>query len=108
MQEALAALEQNYMNLNQQVAMLSANCNTDQKAELIKQLVCARVAYWSCVNKAFHDDDPQVMDLTTKLKAANQLLANAVQQMGDITVTLSQINTAVTLASSLAALVIPV
>jgi len=106
MQDPLAALEQNYMNLNQQLAMLSLNCTPDQKNSLISQVVAARTAYWSCVNKAFHDDDPQVVNLTSQLNAANQQLSNAVQQMGDITATLNQIDEAVTLASSLAALVI--
>jgi ABC-type phosphate/phosphonate transport system ATPase subunit len=106
MQDALAALEQNYMNLNQQLAMLSVNCTPDQKTALISQVVAARTAYWSCVNKAFHDDDPQVVSLTNQLNAANQQLTNAVLQMGDITTTLNLITRAVTVASSLAALVI--
>jgi len=106
MQDALAALEQNYMTLNQQLAMLGLNCTPDQKTALMNQVVAARSAYWSCVNKAFHDDDPQVVSLTSQLNAANQQLSNAVQQMGDIAGTLTQITQAVTLASSLAALVI--
>jgi ABC-type proline/glycine betaine transport system substrate-binding protein len=106
MQDALTALEQNYMTLNQQLAMLSLNCTPDQKTALMNQVVAARSAYWSCVNKAFHDDDPQVVSLASQLNAANQQLSNAVQQMGDIGATLTQITQAVTLASSLAALVI--
>ena len=106
MQDALSALEQTYMNLQSQVSMLSMNCNADQKNTLITQLVAARSAYWSCVNKAFHDDDPQVISLTNQLNAANQQLSNAVQQMGDITATISQITQAVSLASGLASMVI--
>jgi len=106
MQDALAAIEQNYMNLNQHLAMLSVNCTPDQKTALMNQVVAARSAYWSCVNKAFHDDDPQVVSLTSQLSAANQQLCNAVQQMGDIAGTLTQITQAVTLASSLASMVI--
>ncbi|MDR3751287.1 MAG: hypothetical protein P4K94_07340 [Terracidiphilus sp.] len=106
MQDALAALEKNYMNLNQQLNMLSVNCTADQKSALMNQVVAARTAYWSCVNKAFHDDDPQVVSLTSQLNAANKQLSNAVQQMGDITATLNQITQAVTIATGLAALVI--
>ena len=108
MQNALAALEQNYMNLNQQLAMLSVNCTPDQKAALISQVVAARTAYWSCVNKAFHDDDPQVVALTNQLNAANQQIGIAVQNMGDIAATINLITQAVTVAASLAKLVIPV
>ncbi|MGH9598670.1 MAG: hypothetical protein ACRD27_02300 [Terracidiphilus sp.] len=106
MQAALAALEQIYMNLHQQLAMLSTNCTPDQRSQLIAQVVAARTAYWSCVNKAFHDDDPQVVSLTSQLNAADQQLTNAVQQMGDMAATLNAVTQAVSLASSLAALVI--
>src|SRR5271165_426506 len=81
MQDALAALEQTYMTLQQQVGMLSLNCDDDQKKLLISQLVAARAAYWNCVNKAFHDDDPQVGALTAQLQASNQQLQKATQQM---------------------------
>jgi hypothetical protein len=107
MQDALAALEQNYMNLNRQLTMLSANCTQEQRSQLIAQVVAARSAYWSCVNKAFHDDDPRVVSLTAQLNAASQQLSNAVEQMGDMTDTITRISHAAAIAGSLAALVIP-
>jgi len=106
MQAALAALEQNYLTLNSQVTMLSIACTPDQKTALVTQLVAARAAYWACVNKAFHDDDPQVVALTNQLNAVNQQLTDAVGQMGDFTATLGQITNAAAIAGSLAALVI--
>src|SRR5271165_3359687 len=107
MQDALAALEQTYMTLQQQVGMLSLNCDDDQKKLLISQLVAARAAYWNCVNKAFHDDDPQVGALTAQLQASNQQLQKATQQMGNISAVLDKINDAVSAATKLAGFVIP-
>jgi hypothetical protein len=57
---------------------------------------------------AFHDDDPQVVSLASQLNAANRQLNQAVQQMGNMTATLNKIAQAVTVATSLAALVISV
>lgn len=106
MQGPLVALEQTYINLQQQVSMLSAGCDPQKKQALITQLVAARTAYWSCVNKAFHDDDPQVASLTAQLTDANQKVVNAIQQMGDMSATLDQITRSVSLASQLAKFVI--
>ena len=106
MPDALAALEQNYATLNQQLTMLSLNCTPDQKNALIGQVAAARSAYLSCVDKAFHDDDPQVLSLTNQLNGAIQQVSNSVQQMGNMSDTLTAITQAVSIASSLAALVI--
>ena len=68
MQDPMAVLEQNYITIQDQVNMLSLSCNQAERDTLNAQLVAARSAYWSCVNKAFHDDDPQVAALTAQLK----------------------------------------
>jgi small-conductance mechanosensitive channel len=87
--------------------MLSAACQTQaQRDTLQTQYVQARQNYWACVNKAFHDDDPQVVALTTQLDTFNKQLTTAVQQMGDISNLLNQITEAVSTAASLAKLVI--
>ena len=106
MQDPMAALEQNYITIQDQVDMLSLNCDQTERDSLNTQLVAARSAYWSCVNKAFHDDDPQVVALTAKLKQQTQAIEDAVQEMGDIAKVLDQITTAVNTAAKLAALVI--
>jgi hypothetical protein len=107
MQDALAALEQNYMNIQAQVGTLSLNCDPAQKQQLISQLVAARSAYWNCVNKAFHDDDPQVIELTNQLKASNDELQKDTKELGGIASVLDKIDTAVTIATKLAGFVIP-
>ena|SRR6185312_8713507 len=106
MQDPMAVLEQNYITIQDQVNMLSFNCNQAERDTLNAQLVAARSAYWSCVNKAFHDDDPQVVALTVQLKQQTQAIKDAVQNMGDIAKVLDQITTAVGTAAKLAALVI--
>src|SRR5580658_3076312 len=107
MQSALAELEENYLTLQSQIGMLLNACQTqDQRDALTAKLVAARSNYWNCVNKAFHDDDPTVVALTTQLDAANNQVKAAVQQLGDINKTIDTITQAVTIGASLAAKVI--
>jgi ABC-type proline/glycine betaine transport system substrate-binding protein len=109
MQTALAELESTYLTLQSQIGMLLAACQTqDQRDALTSQYVAARSSYWTCVNKAFHDDDPTVIALTTQLDAANNQVKAAVQQLGDIATAIKTITQAVTVGASLAAKVIAV
>jgi hypothetical protein len=107
MQSALAELETTYFTLQSQIGTLLAACQTQaQRDALTTQYVAARSDYWSCVNKAFHDDDPAVVALTTQLDAANNRLKAAVQQLGDIKTVIDNITQVVTVGASLAAKVI--
>ena len=105
MQNAMMALEQNYMTIQNVVTMLPLNGNKSLRDSLNTQVVAARRAYWSCVNKAFHDDDPRVVDLTAQLKQQTQAINDAVKNLGDIANNLDQITTAAETAAKLAALV---
>lgn len=106
MQDPLAVLEQNYSTIQDQVNMLPLDCKQADRDAFNAQLVAARSAYLSCLDKAFHDDDPQVVALTAQLKQQTQSITNAVQNMGDIAKVLDQITTAAHTAANLAALVI--
>ena len=107
MQPALSELESTYFTLQGNIGMLLAACTTqDQRDALTTQYVAARSGYWSCVNKAFHDDDPAVIALTTQLDASNKQLQADVTQLGDIDTTINKITQAVTIGASLAAKVI--
>jgi hypothetical protein len=107
MQSALQELETTYFTLQGQIGMLTAACTTDQqRSDLIAEYVAARSNYWNCVNKAFHDDDPQVVSLTAQLDSANTQLKTLVQQMGNISKVIDGITQAVTVGASLAAKVI--
>ena len=109
MQSPLQELETTYFTLQSQIDMLSQGClGQGQRDTLSAQYVQARQNYWACVNKAFHDDDPQVLSLTNQIEAANQQLATAVEQMDDITKTITDITNVVSLGAQLAAKVIAV
>ena len=107
MPSALQELGATYFTLQSQINMLSQACQTqDQRDALSAQYLLARQNYWACVNRAFHDDDPQVVSLTSQIVVANQQLSTAVQQMGDIAATINHITNAVTIGEQLAAKVI--
>ncbi|HMD78120.1 MAG TPA: hypothetical protein VKG86_12195 [Terracidiphilus sp.] len=107
MQTALSELETTYFTLQAKIGMLLAACTTQgQRDALTTQYVAARSAYWSCVNKAFHDDDPAVVALTTQLDTSNKQLKTDVTQLGNINTTINNITQVVTIGASLAAKVI--
>jgi len=109
MQRPLQELETAYFTLQSQINMLSQVCQTqEQRDTLSAQYVQARQNYWACVNKAFHDDDPQVVSLTNQIDAANKQVSNAVQQLGDIAKTLNDITNVATLGTQLASKAITV
>lgn len=109
MQSPLQELETTYFTLQSQISVLSQACQTQEERDTVSaQYVQARQNYWACVNKAFHDDDPQVVTLTNQIDAANTQLSNAVQQLGDIADTISDITNVVTLGEQLASKVITV
>ncbi|HEY1903878.1 MAG TPA: hypothetical protein VGG56_15705 [Terracidiphilus sp.] len=109
MQEALAQLESTYLTMQPQIGLMLNACPSQGDRDTITtKFVAARQNYWSCVNKAFHDDDPQVISLTTDLTTANTALKTAVTQLDDIKKTIDAITQAVTVGASLAAEVITV
>jgi hypothetical protein len=109
MQDPLQQLETTYFTLQSQINPLSRACQTqEQRDALSGQYVIARQNYWACVNKAFHDDDPQVVSLTGQIGTANQELSKAVQQIGDIAKTITDITNVVTLGEQLASKVITI
>ena len=107
MQGALDGLEKTYFTLQTQIEMLGAGCQTqEQRDALMRQYVLSRQNYWGCVNKAFHDEDPEVAKLTSQIEAGNQQLANSVEQMGDISKTIDTVTNVVTMGTALAGKVI--
>jgi hypothetical protein len=109
MQSSLSELETTYITLQAEIGVLLAACKTqDQRDALTTQYVAARTAYWSCINKAFHDDDPTVVSLTSQLDTSNKQLQIYVKQLGDINTTIADITQVVTVGAQLAAKVIAV
>jgi hypothetical protein len=108
-QSSLSELETTYITLQAEIGALLAACQTqDQKDALTAQYVAARTAYWSCINKAFHDDDPTVVSLTNQLDASNKQLQTYVAELSDINTTIANITQVVTVGAQLAAKVIAV
>jgi hypothetical protein len=105
MQDALTAVQELFLGLQQKVGMLSmVNSTEADKAAFLEQYRAARTAYQSCVNKIFANDDPEVADLTTKLTDATQQIAESEKNLGNISKWLDDITQAVTFATQLAAL----
>lgn len=108
MPNALQELQDTFLTLQSQIDMLSAACQTQgQRDSLQDQYTKARVAYYATLDKAFHDDDPQVANLAKQLAEANTKLKNAVQEMGNMSKTMDEITKAVSLVANLAEKAIP-
>jgi esterase/lipase len=102
MGDALSALEALYFGLQQQVGMLTLAATTQaQKDAFMTQYVKARTDYWACVNKMFHEDDPQVAALTAQLNTLNDQVTKSEKEMGDISKVIDVITQAVTVADQL-------
>ena len=109
MQSPLQELETTYFRLQTQINMIGLACQTQQERDaLTTQYVRSRQNYWACVNKAFHDDDPQVISLTNQIEQANRKISNLDQEMGDIAKVITDITNVVTIGTQLAAKVISV
>lgn len=107
MGEALSAVEALYFELQQKIGMLSlASTTQEQRDAFTSQYVAARAAYWNCVNKMFHDDDPQVVALTTQLKAATDDVKQSEKELGNISKVIDDVTEAVTIAGKLATLAV--
>ncbi|HEY0760713.1 MAG TPA: hypothetical protein VGD59_15805 [Acidisarcina sp.] len=102
MGDALSTIEALYFGLQQQVGMISLATTTQaEKDRFMTQYVAARTAYWACINKMFHDDDPQVATLTRQLKDATTQVSKAEAEMGNISKVIDNITQAVTIAAQL-------
>jgi hypothetical protein len=105
MPDALADVQATFDSLDSQFNLLFAACQTEeQRTALKQQYAAAQAAYQMCIGKMLIEDDAEVADLSTKLKAANEQLKLAVTEMGNISKVIDEITTAVTLGAKLASL----
>jgi len=107
MQSPLEELEKSYISLQAQINLISMAC-TDQclRDQISAQYILARQNYWNCVNKAFHDDAPQVESLTRQLADANLRLTSTLAKLDDLAKVLDIITEVVSVGGQLAAKVI--
>jgi hypothetical protein len=107
MGDALNALETTYFTLQTNLNPTLAACpDQDTKDQVMAQYVAARQNYWSCINHAFHDDDPALQALVVQVDAANTSLTTIADHLGDITTVIDDITKVVTIGEQIAAKVI--
>ena len=107
MQTPLEELEKSYISLQSQINMISMACtDQSQRDQISAQYILARQNYWNCVNKAFHDDDPQVETLTRQLAEANQKLTATLAKLDDLAKVLDVMTEVAAVGGQLAAKVI--
>ncbi len=109
MSPALRAVEQIYFQYQQNLDMMLGACKTDVDRRTISmRLVEARVNYYACINKAFHDDDPALEDLVEEANVSVGVIMHIEQELGDISKVIADVTKAVTVGAQIAAKVIAV
>ena len=99
---SVQALENLYFLLRGSLSTLQTHGATpDQLDQLRTQIVIARTNYWTAVNKIFHEDDPQVRNLTSQLNAAQISLDATIKHLNDVAKVLDAITKAVDIGSQL-------
>lgn len=107
MSPALEAVEAIYFNAQTNLNEMLAACHTDEERTVIRtQYVQARHNYFACINKAFHDDDPQLEIEVAQAKAVAEELKEINKQLGDITKVITTMTTAVTYGAAIVAKII--
>ena len=103
---SLKSLEDQYMLLSQQLSMNLAACKTqDQRDQIMTQYVASRRNYWSCIQKTFHEDDPQVVTLVQKMQDEQQAIKDCANHLDNIAKVIDTITKAVSVGTALATIV---
>jgi hypothetical protein len=109
MGDALSALEQIYFSIQSNLNDMLAACKTQaQRDKVMSQYIAARQNYWQCVNKAFHDDDPELQAIVAEAKTDITALQGIDDNLGKIAKVISMLTQAVDIGSKIAAKVISV
>lgn len=105
MPDVLSTVQATFTTLDTQYNLLLAACRTQQERdELANQYAVAQEAYQRTLGQILTDDDPKVAALSTQLKAANAVVRQSVNEMGDMNKVIDNITTAVTLAAQMVAM----
>jgi hypothetical protein len=103
--DIVAAIKNNYDQLDDNFDTLYAKCATDsQKQQLRSLLASARDAFFAAAAKSLTDNNPTVVPLTQELKDTNDKLGRQLTNITDIVATLALCTEALELAASLAKL----
>ncbi|MHB1865535.1 MAG: hypothetical protein ACYCPS_05275 [Candidatus Saccharimonadales bacterium] len=102
MGNALLALQNQYIFLTQNLSMILAACSRQEQRDAIQsQYVASRRNYFNCINKIFHDDDPAVTNLVSKMQSEQTTLTNMMNGLNDIAKVIDGITQAVKIGAQL-------
>lgn len=107
MDGALSAVENIYFSIQSSLNDMLAACHTDDERNTIRtKYIAARQNYWQCINKTFHEDDPEVQALVTQAKSVSTDIKNISDKLGDISKVIDVLSVAVSVGSQIASKVI--
>lgn len=102
MGNALLALQNQYIFLTQNLSMILAACSTQVQRDAIQsQYVASRRNYFNGINKIFHNDDPAVANLVSKMQSAQTTLTTMMNVLNDIAKVIDDITQAVKVGAEL-------
>lgn len=105
MSDALDALKENYFYLTDNMDDLLDRCQTAaQKQQLKADYQQATLSFYQARNKAFQDNDANITQTVTQLKAAQTSLQKMAQELADVAGILNAISTAVRIGTELASM----
>lgn len=107
MGDALGALERIYFSMQSSLSSMLAACqNQGERDQVLAKYVAARQNYWSCIGKAFHEDDPAVMALVKQAGDVADTLMKIKTHLGEIAKVLNVLTSGVEIGAALAAKVV--
>ncbi|MFZ1134113.1 MAG: hypothetical protein WAN69_04155 [Candidatus Korobacteraceae bacterium] len=105
MGDALSSLEAQYLFLTQHLAAILGACQTDDQRTIVRtNYVAARRNYWDAINQIFHDDDPQIEQVVSQMKDAQDSLQKMTLDLANIAKVITAITTAVKVGTELASM----
>ena len=105
MGDALSSLEAQYLFLTQHLAAILGACQTDEQRTIVRtNYVAARRNYWDAINQIFHDDDPQIEQVVSQMKDAQDSLQKMTLDLANIAQVITAITTAVKVGTELASM----
>jgi len=108
MANTLIDVQATFLALDAEYHMLLVVCQTEEQRDaLAAQYSAARQNYQNSLEATLADDDPQVAALAMQLKAANTLVVQSIEQLGDIARVIANIANAVSLGANVMAVTAP-
>lgn len=105
MGDALSSLEAQYLFLTQHLAAILGACQTDDQRTIVRtNYVAARRNYWDAINQIFHDDDPQIEQVVSQMKDAQDSLQKMTLDLANIAKVITAVTTAVKVGTELASM----